>query len=710
MQFNKLTFIGAIFATSALNAVPALAQDSDEQLEEIIISATQRGKTESEIAGSLNVLAGDKLRRAVASTIGETLKNETGVHSSSFGPGVGLPVIRGQTSRRIEVLANNTVVADASDISADHASGTEPFLVERIEILRGPAVLRYGSGAIGGVINVIDNRTHETFEEGFNGGVRVGFDTNNEERVAVGKLDIGSGNWMVHLDGVSRESDDIEIPDFALVDAGPGDGSTDGFIANTDTESESYSIGVSRIGENYSAGLSVNGIDNNYGIPPEPNPDEIVRIDLDQTVYQANLQFSNLGRTFDRLDIDLSYSDYFHQEILFEDGDIIPETIFDVDTLEARAELYHTDIGTWTGTLGIQYGDQETVAIGEEAFVPPSDTENLGLFIVEETSLGAGTLEVGLRFDRQEVFISEGGTAATFEFADGTVGTIPEDISENTLNASLSYLLPFADNQRFSVIIQRSERAASVEELASDGPHVATATYEIGDSFLDTEDSVNIELTWALAQTEGGLSLRASAFYYDYSNFIFLTDSGLAFDEEFAEANEDIGGFGVCFDVNDPTSFNGDQGAFDDSLPCLAYVEDGATFTGLEAELGYAINPANAVRFWGDFVRADTDDSGDVPRTPPGRVGASWQYQQAGWVAGVSVTHAFEQDRPGEGETETDSYTRVDASVEWGSDDYSIFLKANNLFDEEIRNATSFLRDIAPEPGRGFSLGATYNF
>ena len=695
MKFKKLTIASAALV---LSTSPAFAQDSGTEMQEIIVSASQLGKTEREIAGSLNVLTGAELRREVASTIGETLKNQLGVQSASFGPGVGLPIIRGQTSRRIEVLANNTVVADASDISADHASGAEPFLVERIEVLRGPATLRYGSGAIGGVVNVIDNRTHNTFEDGFNGGVRVSYDTNSEERVAAGKIDIGVDNWMIHLDGVMRQSDDIEIPDFALIDADETDGSTDGFIANTDTEAESYTIGLSRIGENYSAGFSVNGLDNTYGIPAEPDPDEVVEIDLEQTVYQGNVLFSNLGNTFNHLNIDLSYSDYLHQEFAFEDGTVIPETIFDVDTLETRVELGHGALGNWTGNLGLQYSDQELVADGDEAFVPPSDTENLGIFIVEETGLGAGTLEVGLRFDRQEIFADE----------DGTVEDFPEDFSDNTLNASLSYLLPYTDNQRFSFILQRSERAATVEELASDGAHVATATYEIGDPELDAEDSVNIELTWALETN--GLSARASAFYYDYSNYIFLTDTGLAFNEDFAEANPDLGRFDVCFDVDNPAGFNGDQAEFDDALPCLTYIEDGSTFTGLEAELGFAINRANSVRLWGDFVRADTDDSGDVPRTPPGRVGAAWQYQQNNWTGRVSATHAFEQDRPGEGETETDSYTRVDAFVGWDADNYSVFLEANNLFDEEIRNATSFLREIAPEPGRGFSVAASYRF
>jgi len=145
-------------------------------------------------------------------------------------------------------------------------------------------------------------------------------------------------------------------------------------------------------------------------------------------------------------------------------------------------------------------------------------------------------------------------------------------------------------------------------------------------------------------------------------------------------------------------------------VECFLYVEEVATFTGVEAEVRFAVNDQNSIRFWGDYVRAELDDNGDVPRMPPARVGASWDYENDGWNGSLSLVNAFDQDRPGEGQEETEGYLRVDASVGWSAEDYSVFLKASNLTDEEIRNSTSFLREIAPEPGRAFSVGATFRF
>lgn len=685
-----------------LSPVSVFSQNSAHQLDEIIVSASQHNKTESEIAGSLNLISGDDLKREAASTLGETLKNQIGVNSSSFGPGVGVPVIRGQSGRRVEVLQNNTVVADVSDTSADHAVAAESFLADRIEILRGPATLRYGAGAIGGVVNVIDNRIHDRFEEGINGGIRASFDENTNERAIIGKLDAGINNWMFHVDAVVRENNNVEIPGFANAEADDPDETTDGFIANTDGEADSYSFGVSHIGSNLTAGLSVNRTENDYGIPPgahaeeeggeeeeEEEEEETVRIDLTQTQYQGQLTYSNLGDFFDHLDVNVSYSNYDHQEIEFEGDEAFIGTLFSADTLEARAELAHRAFQNWIGTLGFQYSDRDFAAVGDEAFVPRSDTTRSGIYLIEETNLGAGTIEFGLRFDAQSIS------------SDGI-----DDIDHNTLNFSLGYLLPFSENQRFSAILSRSERAPAAEELLSDGEHVATATFEVGDQTLDDETAVSIEFTWALEQTEAGLSARASIFHNDFSSYISLLNTGLRFNEDLETPTSS--GLDVCSD--DIADFGGDQGSFDGALDCFLYVEEGATFTGLEAELTYAINDRNSIRLWGDLVRARLEDNGDVPRTPPGRVGATWEHQTGGWTGRLSLTNGFDQDRAGQGEEETESYLRVDTFVGWDAENYSVFLKGSNLFNEEIRNSTSFLRELAPEPGRAFSIGATYAF
>ena len=708
MKFNKPLFV----ALATLTVTPAvLAQDSGNDLEEIIVTASQFARTEAQLAGSINVLTGDELDRELASNLGATLQNQLGVHSASFGPGVGLPVIRGQSGGRVEVLQNNTVVADVSDTSQDHAVGVEAFLVDRIEILRGPTTLRFGAGAIGGVVNLIDNRIHDERVDGVDGAVRVGFNENNDEGTIAGKVDVGVGGWVFHADGFIRDGDDVEIPGLADLDAEPGE-TTDGFIANTSAEADSLALGASYVGDTWDAGVSVSQLNNDYGIP-QTEEEEFVRIDIDQLVYQGKVSFRELGGFINAFDIDLSLTDYEHQESEFEledDGEIeeAAGTFFGNDAFELRAELAHKFASNWNGTFGLQYQDRDFEVLGSEAFLPPSTTDRLALFVIESIDLGVGILDFGLRFEDQALDADELGEIG--------------NIDHNTLNLSASYVLPVTDNQRLGFTIGRSERAPTAEELTSFGFHIATDSFEVGDTTLDTEDAFNLEVSWALEPTDSGISVGASVFFQDYSNYIFLQNSGLRFpapEEEEEEEEEEGPALNLansvltdaCFDeagFADPE--NAIEVAFDDGVDCFQFVEDGAQFFGAEAELGIIINDQHSLRFWGDFVRAESDDSGDVPRIPPGRLGASWAFEQNAWNAGVDIVNAFDQNNPGFEEEETDGYVRLDASVGWTSEDFTVFIQATNLTDEDIRNSTSFLREVAPEAGRAFSVGASYRF
>ena len=239
-----------------------------QQIEEIVVQSSALAKSESEIVGALNIIDSNALKREAASTLGDTLHNQIGVASGSFGPGVGVPVIRGQSGKRVEILQNNSSVGDVSDISADHAVATEALLADRIEILRGPATLRYGPGAIGGVVNVIDYRIHENPIEGLEGAAEFRYDNNSNNRVLVGRADLGIENWVLHLDGLTRNSDNVEIPGLANAEADDPDETTRGYIGNSATEAESYSLGLSWIGNGITAGLSFNQLDNLYGVPP----------------------------------------------------------------------------------------------------------------------------------------------------------------------------------------------------------------------------------------------------------------------------------------------------------------------------------------------------------------------------------------------------------------------------------------------------------
>ena len=451
-------------------------------------------------------------------------------------------------------------------------------------------------------------------------------------------------------------------------------------------------------------------LESNYGLPPgghhdeeeggggAPDPadddEEVVRIDLEQTQYQGKLLLKNLAGVWSELDIDLNYTDYEHDEVVIEEDGPMPETTFDVDSLEIRSELTHSEVSLgnndWIGAIGFQYLDRDFFADGDEAFVDPSTTERYGIYLLEEANIGSGIFELGLRFDQQD-----------FNADIENVG--PISLDHDSFNISLSYLYSISDSQRLGVILSSAERAPVAEELISDGLHIATNTYEIGDATLDTESSFNAEITWSLENTSG-LSAQASLFYSDFDDYIFLENTGLRFTEQ-------DGPVGIDNCAADSPTFETDFGEeFDEAVECFLYNQEGASFAGVEAEASFDLTGQSSLRIWGDYVEADLDDNGDVPRIPPARVGASWDYSYEVWSGQLSLTHAFDQNDPGEGEEETEGYTRVDAYIGWNAEPLTIFFKATNLTDEDIRNATSFTRELAPEPGRGFTLGARYNF
>ncbi|MCB1661164.1 MAG: TonB-dependent receptor [Pseudomonadales bacterium] len=708
MNYSQLAPIGVAIFFGA----PAVATETsriEPRLEEIVVSASPHAKSEAEVAGSLNIIDGEELRREAASTLGETLQNQIGVHSSSFGPGVGVPVIRGQSGKRVEVLQNSTSVGDVSDTSSDHAVATEALLADRIEILRGPATLRYGPGAIGGVVNVIDNRIHTRLVEGSQGAAEIRHNSNNDETVAIGRFDFSIGNVGVHLDGVTRDSNNIEIDGLANATVDDPDETTNGFIANSDREADSFSLGLSWVGDRLVAGASVNRIDNSYGVPPgahehshheesheeeheeehgaeEGSEELFTRINMDQTQYQGKLLFPDLGGYFDRLNIDLSYTDYRHRELEIEEGVAHVGTIFDADSTEIRAELVHNEISGWLGAFGVQYSQRDFSAVGEEAFAPPSDTERFGFYVLEETALGSASLELGARFDRQEI---------------ATAGISP--IEHDSYNLSVSLLLPIADNQRFGFLLSRSERAPVAEELFSEGEHVATNTYEIGDANLDPESAINTELTWIY---DAEITARASIFYTWFQDYIYAMDTESRFSHDLE--SEGFSGIQAC--SNDIADFENNLEEFEESIECFHYGQEDSTFAGIEAEISIPVADKHNLRVWGDYVRAKLDENGDVPRMPPARLGASWDIRSANWFTQLSITHAFAQEKPGEGQEETRGYTRLDAHLSYNLGDLALFIKGSNLTQEKIRNSTSLLRQLAPEPGRSITFGASYRF
>lgn len=709
LPFQPLPLAAVILVANALISVDSQADDStpashrfhathdhksSRQLEEVIVSASPIHNQHSDNARPISMLNGDDLRRNAASTLAETLTGQVGVSSASFGPGVGNPVIRGQSANRVKVMQDNLDTLDASNTSADHANTTEPLLADQIEILRGPSTLRFGSGAIGGVVNVIDGRIPSRQADGVTGAVETRFSSVNQESASVFRVDGGAGAFAWHVDGLYRDSNDVDIPGYSNQHH-PEEGGK-GYIPNTDSRAHAYTLGGSWVGERGFLGLSVNRQQNQYGIPAgahshaseeddhddhgdhhdhdhdhhhhdhDSHDDTVnVRVDMDQTRYDLKGELHDPLPGFSRLLVRTAYNDYQHTEL--ENG--VTGTKFDSNAWESRVELVHNPVAGWEGAVGVQYTDREYGAVGAEAFIPRSTgIQNLGVFWIEEKHWDTQWVELGLRHERQTVAPDDGR------------GTIEHSAS----SASLGYHWSPADNHHFSALYSLAERAPSMEELLSDGAHIATQTYDLGDRDLDNEVSRNVDLGYEWQPLESALidSFKINLFYNQISDFIYQHKTGI----------EDHGSHMTVF----------------------RYQQQDARFHGTEIEATLRLSDSLKLRLFGDAVRAKFEEGGDVPRLPPHRVGAELQLEQPGWYGSLQVIEAATQNHTGDGEDSTDGYTRVDAQVSvplaWGADGSLVFVRATNLLDDDIRHSSSFLREVAPEAGRGISAGVRLAF
>ena len=690
-------------------------------MEHMLVSVPVHKKV-AETALPVTVLSGEELRRQAGTTIGDTLSNSPGLASASFGPGVGQPVIRGQAGPRVKVLQNGTSSADASNISADHAVSVEAMLADSVEVLRGPATLLYGGGAIGGVVNVIDNRIPVKLEQGLSGALEARHDTVSDGNTLVARMDGGSGQFAFHLDGLYREWDDIEIPGSAAREVGHEDEheeehedeheeeheeeseTTRGFVDNTDGRTSSITAGAAWHIDSGFLGLAVNRLENEYGIPPgahghgeehhddeheeehhedehedehhedehegeEGHGDEVVRIDLEQTRYDAAVHLHNPFAGLDVFRGFLTYTDYEHTEL---EGDEVG-TVYSNETWEARLEMVHTPWQSLHGSFGLQASQGEFSATGEEAFIPATDSTEIGVFLVEDYHRDRWTLEGGLRLDS----VRRDPQSSALRRV---------DFDSVSLSGSVQY--DFTDQWRTGVALMRAERAPAVEELfsnaLSDDPedwvvHAATSSIELGDPGLDTEVSNNLDVSVSWLTQRHFVSV--SAFYNDFSDYIALVNTGLEVDE----------------------------------LPVFAYRNDDAEFVGLEVDSEFTLASLGGgnllLALTGDVIRGELDSGEDIPRLPPRRLGARLSWASDNWYAHARVLDAADQDRPGTNEEPTEGYTRWDAGLEYrlglASEEQRLvlFLNLNNITDEEIRLSTSFLRDVAPEPGRSVQAG-----
>lgn len=658
--------------------------------ETVVVTARGEASALSEIAQPVTVLTGTELSLRLEPTLGETLSRQPGVSSTYFGPGASRPVIRGFAGDRIRVLQDGLGTNDASNTSPDHAVAYDPLSTRRIEVVRGPATLLYGGNAVGGVVNVLDGRIPESpATRAVGGAVELAGGTVADEKRGALSLEGGRGRFAWHADAFARDAGDIDIPSLAESAALRAEEEeeeaeheqAEGVLPNSATEARGGAVGGSLVGARGFLGLALSGFDTEYGVPGHHHEEgeehegegedghvegaeEGVRIDLDQRRADLRGELHDPLRGLSSVRVRFGLSDYEHREL--EGGAV--GTTFNNNAWEGRLEASHRPLGALSGAFGLQVGRRDFEAVGEEAFLPPSLTRSWALFAFEEIGRGALRLQLGGRYESQEVEAE--GDAPVRRDGDGWSGSAG---------------LVWRGGNGFSVgaTVARSSKLPTAEELFSNGPHIATQSFEIGDPDLTNEKSLGFDLT--VRRTGERVVGEASLFLNRFDDFIFA-------------------------DVTDEV---------EDGLGVVRYVQRDARFWGAEASVNVDLlhrEPHHLdLELTGDFVRAELRATGEpLPRIPPTRFGAGLHYHGEQWDGRVEVRHSAEQDRVSLFERPTPGYTFLNASVGYrlfaGGTIVDFILRGTNLTDQEGRVHASFLKDLAPLPGRDVRLQARVTF
>ncbi len=666
-----------------------------------------------ESAQPVNVLSGDALRDRQASTLGETLKYEVGVHTSYYGPVASSPIIRGLEGPRVLVTQNGLDAGDASRVGPDHAVATEASTARQIEILRGPATLFYGSGAIGGVVNIVDDR------------VPRGRDTYGEWRLEQGSIaddklvsasgNTGVGNLGLHLDGFWRDAGDYKIPGPAEIET-ESEHAQEGHshanrLANSFAEAQGANVGGSFIMDEGFVGLSYGYLERQYGIPGHSHPGEETDVyaDLKQNRIQFISELTLDHPFFSASNTRFGFTDYEHSEI--ENDEV--GTTFSNETAEARWELFHHPIAEWRGALSLHYKRNNFEAIGDEAFTPPSKTGTLALGLMEERHFGELLVQLGGRVERVSI-TADNLTLDMHDEHAHELRVFSFDHTSTPFSASAGLVWGFTDGYNMGLSYTHAERTPSAAELLAFGPHLGSGLYEVGavvaleeeqngdfhfqlsNSDLKLETSNNLDIS--LRKFEGNLGFILNAFYNQIDNYYYLAETNAVF-----EAEHTHGGHNEHEEEHEHESHG--------ELPVYIYQARDAKLYGFESEFVWQASNALNISLTSDYTRASLNDGGDLPRIPPLRLGLRAEYVFENWRAEIGGQHYFEQDKTAPLETSTGAYTQLDAQVSFAfSDDLKIYVKGSNLTDEYARVHTSFLKDKAPLPARSYTIGISGSF
>ncbi|MGA0609181.1 TonB-dependent receptor [Caldimonas sp. KR1-144] len=663
----------------AIAALPlaAAAQDAAPAATLPDVVVTGNPLASDEIATPSSVLTGPELVLRRASTLGETLATQPGMSASYFGPNANRPVIRGFDGDRIRVLNNAGASLDASSLSFDHAVPLEPLLVTRIEVLRGPAALLYGGSAVGGVVNVMDNRIPSAPQPGVSGALELRGGGAADERAAVASVDAGGNGFALHADAYGRKTDDTRTPDYDRPD-GAGGTTRAERIVNSASDAKGGALGASWVGEHGYLGAAVDTYRNDYGVVAED--DVTIRMKRDKLALAG--EWRDADGAVRAVRGRVQFTDYEHREI---EGTGEVGTTFTNQGTDARFELEHAPIGGLKGVIGGQAENARFQALGEEAFVPSTRTRQGALFVFEEQAVGAGKLTYGARVERTSVDSKGDDVSADPRFGAAT----GRDFT--TGSAALGAVWPLNAEWKWTGNLAYTERAPTLYELYANGAHVATGTFERGD--LDQRKERGTTLDLGTQWQRGRAHFKANVFVSQFSNYIAL------------------------FATGEPPVVN-DEG---EELPVYAYHGVKARFVGGELQGGWrAFEGAQHTLDLDaqlDWVRADDRSNGEpLPRIAPLRVGLGASWGIAGWTLRTDLRHAFKQDRVPSDDVATPSYTLLNLALsrpfDAGPTSGLFYVKLDNVTDELAYNASTIgtVRPLSPLPGRSLSAGVRLTF
>ena len=670
----------------------------------------------------VTVLAGDALRLAQTSTLGETLNNQVGVHSTFFGGVASSPIIRGLDGPRVMITQNGLDASDVSRVGADHIVAAESATAQQIEVLRGPATLFYGSGAIGGVVNVVDERIPQNSDS--KARVLVSNGSVNSGKNVSGAGQLGLGNVVLYADGVWRDADAYKARNV---------------IEETQYEGTGFTLGASYLLDNGFVGLSYENSDRQYGIPGHAHDEDhaddqaadggSVYSDMQQDRLQflSDLYFDD--QFFSKISTKLAYTDYTHAEI--EDGMV--GTRFNNKTSEAKITLLHQPTSGWKGGISLHSKNSDFDAIGAEAFTPASSTKMLGLALMEEKHVGDVLIQFGARVERvtvtsdhiefdPEIFVEGHHDEIVGEEIAGAEDDHTDHLQEfdfdqtfTPTSISLGAVWEFTEGYNLGVSVARAQRAPSSAELLANGLHIGTGNYEIGSVYAlhehDGETELELRETDAQLETSnnidftfrkfsGDLGLVLNVFYNRVDNYYFENDLGISIEA----GHEDH--------ADEPIA---DQAHADEEMaPVFLFTPQDVELYGIEAQVNYALNSQWQLAAQGDWIRGRLQDGGNLARIPPKRVSSTITYSGSNWDASVAVKRVFNQNQISSFETQTPGYTMLDLNsnlyLSQGKWDWVAYLKIENMTDELAYVHQSFLRDVTPLPGRNVVLGLRGEF